>query len=620
MELLYEYSVLSLVPVWFISYAVIRMKRHWSDGKDKFILLNRHVYLKWLLTLIMTLLTFFHILDLSFFATLTQSQMISRSAFFGLLFCAWLVSFKLAIFENNKRLVMKWTGHRSFWPVNLGIHVYLFINEEIFFDVHSLIANWTAVILATYALQAACCLVLTLYAFFRPNEFLTIGECDYSLMRKDFRKSSAIMNTGEQLEYPLISIKSYKIKQECSKSITIFTIISTINSQIFISKRSLADFDSLQKEIKTKFPQEIFPNLTIPSFSSILAYTAEDKMKVFVEYLNNLSAPEFMLPEFLDFLRITDPCRANLIKANEEILQKDATLSVGELRSESTIERYFNTSTKSEIAENLDEQSGYLYQKYIEVKISKWIEVEKHIEYSIIWAIRYMELSGGTQKRYNDFQEFHKHHNKIVTPARLPKFPSKNYIKKLTKIDEKALNLRRVKLEDYLSHILNDPAFLCREALEFVGINTTVESILSFKHPASQIKLQSPLSCYPEIDDRGYHLVYSIKLCKSVEGSQKIGWCVTRRFREFDELHCFLQNRAQSALLSKGSHKCTVISMPNLPGKSVGQMVCPADIESRRHGLEKYLEDLLLVPKISQAYVLHKFLQEPESHSGILIN
>ena len=620
MELLYEYAFLTLVPVWFISYAVIRMKRHWNDGKDKFILLNRHVYLKWFLTFIMTLLTFFHILDLSYFARLTETQMISRAAFFGLLFFAWLVSFKLAIFENNNRLIMKWTGHRSFWPANLIIHIYLLINEVVFFGADRLGTNWTSVILATYVLQATCCLILTLYAIMRPNEFAPIGESGSPLVPKHKPRSSTALSIGDHLEYPTISIKSYKMKEECNKSITLFTIISTISSHPFRSKRSIADFDILHKEIKNKFPADTFPNLSIPSYGNILGYTAEDKMKIFAEYLNSLSAPEFMLPEYLDFLRITDPYRTTLLRANEEILQKDATLNVSELRSESIIERYFNPSTQKDISESLDDYGEYLYHKHIEVKISKWIEVEKHIEYSVIWAIHYLDLNGSAQKRYNEFLEFHDHHSKIVAPAKLPKFPSKNYIKKLTKIDEKALGLRRTQLEDYLSHVLNDPAFLCKEALEFLDINTTVESILSFHHPASDIKLQAPLTCYPEIDDPGYHLVYSIKLSKSTEVGHKIDWCVTRRYREFDELHSFLQKRAQSALLLKGGHKYTVTSMPSLPGRSLVQLVSHTDIENRRCGLERFLEDLLVVPKISDAYVLHKFLLEPESHEGFMIN
>ena len=46
MDLVYEYIILSSVPIWLISYSVFKMKRHWNDGKDKYILLNKHIYLK----------------------------------------------------------------------------------------------------------------------------------------------------------------------------------------------------------------------------------------------------------------------------------------------------------------------------------------------------------------------------------------------------------------------------------------------------------------------------------------------------------------------------------------------------------------------------------------------
>lgn len=612
MELLYEYAILSTIPVWFTSYAVIRMKRHWNDGKDRFIVLNRHVYLKWFITLMMTLLTSVHVIDYILFSNITQISIIVRGVFFSFVLVSWIISFALAIFENNKRLLMKWSGHRSFWPANLVMHVILFVGEFVYLKSQNLIVSWSEGILIAYAIQIIFCFILSMYAVLRPNEFVTIGEYDYSLVRRLTRKLTANTMLTDQVELPKISIKSYKIKENFNE--TYFTIISTIKFESFVAKRTVADFENLQKFILGKFNADLYPNMSIPNFPNIFPYSTEDRMKIFAEYLNALASPEFMLNEVLDFLEVVDPWKENLMKKDEEGVLGDTIIN--EQRSGSIIEKYFQP--KSAEKEVDDEQNEYRYSRYFTLKISKWLVVESHIEYFILWSSPKLELTGSAQKRYNEILELHKILSKIVSPARLPKFPSKNYLKILTKIDEKALNRRKSQLESYFSHIINDPAFLCQEVLDFLNIPSSIEKILIYKFPICEISLQPPLHCDLEIDDSGHFIVYNIKLCKS-QDIKKVEWNVIRRFREFDELNVFLIKRGQSPLLPKRNSK-GFDPIPSLPSRSVAPLISPSEIENRRIGIEKYLEDLLLITDLQQAYCLHEFLQEPEFQLNFVIN
>ena len=343
-------------------------------------------------------------------------------------------------------------------------------------------------------------------------------------------------------------------------------------------------------------------------------------MRVFGDYLNLLSGPEFFILEYLEFLGIKDPYKEILLKNNEEVLQKEVVDSKKNTRAGSVYEKvYFSWAQENEI---LEENSEYFLQKYVEIRINKWVEVKKHIEYEICWKINFLDLHGCILKRYNEFAEFDSVLSKIVSPAKLPKFPRKNYISRISRFDEKSLNLRKIQLEKYLSHVFNDLAFLCNEVLEYLEINARIEQIWNFLEKPYEYKLQAPLTCYTDIDNSGYYLIYPIKLCKNSDNTDNIEWTIYRRYSEFDEIHNFLVKRSQSPILQKYFEFIHFVdkSIPCLPPKIVVSLSCPSDIENRRYGLEKYLEEILCLPSALNAYGFRLFLQDPELSQKFIIN
>ena len=617
----YGYLVLCLIPIWFISYSIIRMARHWNDGKDKYIVLNRHVYFKWFLSFLMTILTFMHIIDLAIFADLSQIELASRSLFFSLLLLAWLTSFVLGIFENNKRLIMRWSGHRSFWPANILIHLMLIINDVLFYIESSPSFHWVFILESVYLSEVIFCSILTVYAVKRPNEFLIFGECDFAFLRRNTRKTLAgSPNTQDLTEFPRISIKSYKIKQEEGKSVICFTITSLIKSTSFLAKRNLQEFDALNRHIFKNFPASEYPNMKIPVLPNVSGLDIEEKVRSLSEYLDSLVFPEFFSETFLVFLGITGIHKVNLSKTNEEVLKYEENFEKQQFRSNSIAEKYFNPSLS--LVESIDDQPAKHFSDVIEICIPRWVEKEDHIEYEIIWLIKSDNSSKSVYKRYKDLLEHHKILGKAVHPAKLPEFPSKNYLKKLSKIDDKALNLRKENLEAYMNHIYNDFAFLCTESLEFLGIPNTLLSFWHTPKVLSIIKISSPLICKPVIDDLGHHLLFTIKLAKFQDEKKKNEWEITKRYRQFDILHHLLSKRQQSPILS-GFYECKSIkdiALPNLPGKSVGALVSSEEIETRRLGLEKYLEGLLSFKENLYSYTMRQFIEDPNNDQIFKIN
>lgn len=618
MYLFYEYIILSTAPIWFMSYAAIRLFRHRNDGKDKYIVLNKHVYLKWFLSFMMTILTFLHIVDMYIIGKVEDYILISRGFFFSLLGLSWLVSFILAIIENNKRLIMRWSGHRSFWPSNFCIYMLLLISESIYFSSDAYKSQVILGIFLSYTLQIISSAVLSLYAILRPNEFVKIGEIDYTFLRRATRKTITLDPVHEAQEFPKISIKSYKMKQEENKSITYFNVASIIKNNTYMSKKTIQDFDNLDKIISQRFPKSEYPNLYIPTFPNMKLFDIDERMKMLTDYLSSLISPEFFLPEFLDFLSIGEPYKNNLLILNEDALKNEVSLASLDHRSCSIVEKYYTGSNRDTIETDDGELS--FWKTYIELKIEKWIQVGSHVEYEIIWTFPLLLLNGSCYKRYNEILDFHKSLCKSVNPARLPKFPSKNYLKNLNKNDEQALSKRKVQLTKYLNHVMNDLAFLTEESLEFLGIEATIDKIWSIHIPECTIKVVTPIACFPEIDDSGHYLKYSIKLAKFLNGIKKREWSFSRRFREFDELHSFLTKRLQSPIITNYLNYLKIINctIPGIPHKTVAPLVNSSEIEHRRKSLENFLEQLFQVPQIIHAYALKEFILDIDEENYVI--
>ena len=200
---------------------------------------------------------------------------------------------------------------------------------------------WTLWIFSCYALQIIFCLILTIYIIPKRNKLANNEGINVPILPILPIPPIDPLPNPESPEFPKISIKKFKKKQEGSKSIIYFTIISTIKLKSFISKKNLYEFDNLQNQIKNKLPLSEYPYLIIPEFQILAKYNIDERMEKFAEYLNSLSVAEFMLPELMDFLNIEDPFREQLIKLNEIVLHKEIIVNKTDDRSESIcMEKY----------------------------------------------------------------------------------------------------------------------------------------------------------------------------------------------------------------------------------------------------------------------------------------
>jgi hypothetical protein len=424
----------------------------------------------------------------------------------------------------------------------------------------------------------------------------------------------------ESAELPKVSIKSYKIKQEEGKSTIYFNLTSVIKSNTFTSKRTLQEFDTLNKHLIDSFPQSAYPNLKIPSLTLLPSQGLEEKVSILNEYLSGFSLPEFFSQFSLDFLGISGSSRAILLRQYEEIMKNEEKVERSEFRSNSVIEKYYNP-TSSSTDDTQDDDFDHHYSNFIDIKLPRWLEVSDHIEFEIIWTSN-SSLSGTCTKRYKDILEFHNSLCKQVAPAKLPQFPSKNYLKKLSIVDEKALNLRKAKLEAYLNHVFNDVAFLTAESLNFLEFPLSLDKIWLFCLNHAEVRTLGRFIVSPVIDDHGHHLVYDIRLAKYQDKSKKNEWSISRRYRQFDNMHDFLVKRAQSPVLLRFNEAFSVkdASFPCLPGKSMSPILSLTEINSRRVGLERYLEELMSLPGLMNAYMFRQFIQDPGTGETLKIN
>ncbi|KAM7541724.1 hypothetical protein Aperf_G00000008186 [Anoplocephala perfoliata] len=128
---------------------------------------------------------------------------------------------------------------------------------------------------------------------------------------------------------------------------------------------------------------------------------------------------------------------------------------------------------------------------------------------------------------------------------------------------------------------------------------------------------------------------------KALEISNGIkSWCVSRRFSEFHRLREMLEEELPTCLIpplpskqdgaSKGWYKFASaigarsvgghVSLDSIPGAVVGRRFDADLIDSRRQGLETFLNRCLSHPRISRSVILRSFLRECEDWTASLLD
>jgi len=617
--LLEIYCPMLVIPFWFIFYTLHRLRRHWNDGKE-----NQKssgtpsLYLKYILIWCMLMITVAQVfLTLKFNEDEFIDIKVIKLVIFGAFVVAWIMSFVMLKIEFKFRLRMKWIGHRSFWPTNLIIYGVLFVMEGSqhhwsvlgFLSSEHLIVNLIGLIL---------CFMLTVLAVCKPNEFSKSKDDVSANLIKKARFSVGVRNSTPEdrglagaIE---VSIKNYKIKVENNKQVVLYNITVKIKGEVSKIRRTYHEFDKLYKAIRRSFPLEVFPYMSFPSFPvfSGTKLTLEEKTSALSEFLNGLCCPEFMFKETLDFLNIKGEFRDKLLEEHEEILEAEKAVAITEQDEVGYSRESFIADNRISVFEKSNKIHSHLHCFFrLEISVNELAGNKK--EFIVVWNLIGDDKKVEVVKEFKDFNTLNGNLKKALATVLLPKFPEKSYVQNLRKVDSQALEIRRRKLEKYLSHLLNDPAFICQELLDF--INCTVDISALMDRPCqSEYELNGPVGWEGELEGSSSYIIYIMSFAKYYEGEKVVEWSVKRSFKDFQYMDTFLFKRIKSPEFLKylNLFKQKVGDWPKLPTKHPTSLSNPSEIEICRSEIQNYMEELCSVTLIATAYAFKSFIGDPD--------
>lgn len=618
--LLEIYCPMLVIPFWFIFYTLHRLRRHWNDGRGRTInSKTMSLYLKYFMVWGMAGLTGVQVVIVLWFGEEFEDILVIKTVLFSAFALAWVMSSVMLKLEFGLSLKMKWVGHRSFWPINFIIYTVLVAKDlkksdwsvwNVFFDVRMII-NCIGFLLT---------LMLSVLAVFKPNEFeKSKDDVSANLIKKARFSTGARFSTPEDRGLAgavQLSIKNYKIKVENSKQIVLYNITVKIKGEVYKIRRTYHEFDRLYKSIRKSFPLEVFPYMSFPSFPIFtgMNLTLEQKTHALNEFLIGLCCPEFMLQETLDFLNIKGPFRDKLLEEHEEILEAEKAVTITEV-DENTYgnKDSFSTDNRISIFEKSSKLHTHLHN-FFQIKLNVTELANNKSEYLLTWVIPNSSDHFEVRKKFRDFSNLNTLLKKTLYPAILPKFPEKSYVQNLRKVDSQALEIRRRKLEKYLSHLLNDPGFICQEILDFIGCQVDLNAIID-KPCGSEYELNGQVGWEGELDGNSSYIIYVMNFVKYYEGEKVNEWSIKRGFKDFEYMDQFLLKRTKSHIFLNylNFFKQKMTDWPKLPNKYPTNLSNPTEIDICRSEIQNYMEELCSVTLIGTAYAFKCFIDDPDA-------
>ncbi len=110
-NLLYYYSIISIVPLYFVFYSIYRILYHYNDGREEkgtqqifSTQMTKRIFI--LLLIIINII----LAAIGWDLHIAAWELYVRSVYYALNSICWLMSFVLLAFEYSRRLEMKWAG------------------------------------------------------------------------------------------------------------------------------------------------------------------------------------------------------------------------------------------------------------------------------------------------------------------------------------------------------------------------------------------------------------------------------------------------------------------------------------------------------------------------------
>ena len=375
--------------------------------------------------------------------------------------------------------------------------------------------------IASYSFSLLCCCLLSYYALFRPNDYLVISDDMHLKLHPKYLIDDIENETNDSEIIFKVNITGYKIKQIKNSSIIHYNINISINDSVITISRSLIDFEALDKSLREKFSPIESPNLKFPEFSITFLRNCniDDRGQALCTYLNALCGAEFffMTPDLLNFLHIEGNYRDLLtFKHSQNIEERLNSDSLP--RAESSIFDYYRprlNNLPSDDTIHPTKLSGWLIN--ISIPSYRFDETSQMIDFYVKCEIPSLGFEKIKPFKFTDFANFHKTLKKVHSSYFFLQISSKYYSPQLKNKDKDAIESRRAQLEYYLIEIFNDPAYLCKEALDFIGCDAEVNEILELI-PDCKYKITEKMSWEGEIsEDSSHFIIYTTGIGKKTE-------------------------------------------------------------------------------------------------------
>lgn len=215
------------------------------------------------------------------------------------------------------------------------------------------------------------------------------------------------------------------------------------------------------------------------------------------------------------------------------------------------------------------------------------------------------------EKRYSEFYELASR-LKPLTTTRLPPLPAKLFVK-----DDRQLHKRGLALLEWLTVVLNENLYYCRELFEFIGLDHSevvrYNSLDMIKRLKESISFQVSIVGKQSVqngEDPFIQWEFRLEMLDRNTKDQIDYYKINKRYKEFDVLHENLKQKFQKY----GK------SLPDLPGKMSYFLAGQNAVEERQDKLIGYLQKLLVHPSVLQTIDFRKFIKLSTTKIDALVN
>lgn len=624
------YACSTIVPFAYLVIAILEAYRHWNDGKD-----NRKVSYKYHITrctliVLMALLNFLNLVNSSTEADEEDDDRFTlRLCYHVFATIAWFASFALLHFEYRRRLAIKWIGQKGFWAMSCLVNIgFVVLNIGLTYDDDA----QHVLRIAIYCTSSVLSFILTLLAIFKPNIYPIYTADVYKKIENRARVNTQFSRTRifSQFDRPQsqntemknntldikVKIRDYKTKLKNNRSVVFYNIYVTIDGETNMIRRNYSEFDTLHKVIIDKFQGTDIPIPDFPLFTSA-AISIEHRMKALSSYLEELCKPEYMIQELIDFLKISEDKLASIIEERDKIVESDITSStnpITNMRHGSVAYNYYHPQYSKTIIPEEEDNPSPKYQNLFMVMLDKNPKSQE-MAYILI-SSKIDGKSYSSEKSIADLHALHKNMSRLISPAKLPAFPTSSVFAALKHLNDGDILCRLKKLEYYMAVICNDLAYLNQTLLDFLGIPMELKEIWNFRGNFQYV-LHTPITWESDVDESGEHfIVYALSISKQEKNTKASSWTVYRRYKQFDKLHKKLLMRNQSPVLFdylKAMYSVedpSIFELPKLPSKTITSLSSHREIEFRRKDLEKYMQELLVIPHVQDSLYFREFIDD----------